>query len=67
MIVKTCDVCKKEVSELRVLKDYYKLEKVSQVCQGCLEEIDELIISIERAQSIQRDNFIKRFIKKSIK
>ena len=64
MIVKTCDICKKEVSELRELTAEYAQDKVSHVCEDCLKEINDLLMSCLQAQQIQRTNFIRRFIRK---
>ena len=64
MIVKTCDICKKEVSELRELIAEYVQDKVSHACEDCLKEIHDLLMSCLQAQQIQRTNFIRRFIRK---
>jgi len=64
MIVKTCDICKKEVQELNELIAEYKQDKISQVCKDCAKEIDDLLMSCMKAQQIQRTNFVRRFIRK---
>ncbi len=64
MIVKTCDICKKEVDELKELAAEYVQDKVSHACKDCLKEIDELLMSCLKAQQIQRTNFVRRFIRK---
>ncbi len=64
MIVKTCDICRKEVSELKELTAEYAQDKVSHACEDCLKEIEDLLMSCMKAQQIQRTNFVRRFIRK---
>ena len=66
MIVKTCDICQKKVDDIRELTDEYKVDKVAHVCKDCLKEIDDVLIKIINAQSIQRTSFLRRFIKGKI-
>ena len=64
MIVKTCDICRKEVSKLEKLTAEYEQDKMSDVCEDCLKEINTLLINCMKAQQIQRTNFIRRFIRR---
>lgn len=63
MTTKICDACKKEVDKVNELHDDYKVDRVSEVCDSCLKEINDLLDNIRKAQLIQRENFIRRFIK----
>lgn len=64
MTTKICDTCKKEANNLNQLIDEYKVDGVGEVCDSCLKEINELLDNIRKAQLIQRENFIRRFIRK---
>lgn len=64
MTIKECDTCRKNVEKLNELIDDYKSDMISEVCDSCLQEINDLLADIRKAQLIQRKNFIRRFILK---
>lgn len=63
MTTKVCDTCRKEVAKLNELVDDYKVDRISEVCDQCLKEFNEVLDKVRTAQLIQRENFMRRFIK----
>lgn len=62
--MKICDICKKNVNELIKLQDKYKQDDISEICEACEKQINDLLFACLKAQNIQRNNFIRKFMKK---
>lgn len=67
MIIKQCDLCKKNVSVLSTLNDEFKTWDIKEICSYCLGKVDK-IISNERTKYLDsRANKVKKFFKDNIK
>jgi hypothetical protein len=62
LIVKTCDVCKRETTELVDLLDAYKTADIKQVCGPCETKINKQWRKINEATSKIRMTWVHGFI-----
>jgi hypothetical protein len=64
MIKKTCDMCGDEGVYLNPLVADYKQDGISEICNKCLKQSNDLFDSCLKAQVTQRTNFIRKFMEK---
>lgn len=67
MTVKTCDICKTESKDLNEVQDEYKVSNVVEICDSCMERLNDVNWKAVQAQSIVRRNFMRDFIRSIIK